>query len=208
VEVKKTFGDRLRLLRGAAMNQKDLADALGISRASVGYYENGTRTPDIVVLKKISKYFGVTYDYLMGESDVVYRENVNIVEKTGLSEMAAGCLRALKEEADKSDDDSYLAVIQLRLISSLLTDKYSLIDIAESVNNYEYVRNHASAADCPTIDEQLEFYKKFGDSFHWTTGYSTLEVFLFRCQQSFEYFVKNLAYERDSRKDGDPNVEP
>ena len=65
MNAKESFGDRLKLLRGEK-KQKELADALGISRASVGYYENGTRTPDIEVLVKAAAYFSVSTDYLLG----------------------------------------------------------------------------------------------------------------------------------------------
>ena len=68
MQVKGSFGARLRLLRGE-LNQKELADALGVSRASVGYYENGTRTPDIEFLALVRDYFQVDYEYLLGESE-------------------------------------------------------------------------------------------------------------------------------------------
>lgn len=65
----KAFGDRLRQLRNSEkITQQDLADKLDIARASVGYYESGTRAPDIEVLRKIAEHFAVTSDYLLGLS--------------------------------------------------------------------------------------------------------------------------------------------
>ena len=38
---------------------------LNISREAISFYENGKRSPDIDMLVKMSKYFGVSIDYLI-----------------------------------------------------------------------------------------------------------------------------------------------
>lgn len=61
------FPERLRSLRTTkGLTQSELADELGISRNSVFFYESGQRNPDILVLKKIAEYFGVTSDFMIG----------------------------------------------------------------------------------------------------------------------------------------------
>lgn len=62
------FTARLRELRGE-MKQEDLGDLLGVSRGSISYYENGTRTPDALFIATAAKHFSVTADYLLGLSD-------------------------------------------------------------------------------------------------------------------------------------------
>lgn len=64
------FAQRLVALRSERnMKQQDLADALNVSRTAVASWETGHRTPDIKHLKKISSLFGVSIDYLVGQSD-------------------------------------------------------------------------------------------------------------------------------------------
>ena len=48
------FAERFRELRGD-MTQDKFADFVGISRPTVGFYENGDRLPDALVLKKIAE---------------------------------------------------------------------------------------------------------------------------------------------------------
>lgn len=48
--------------------QTEVAKALGISRSTVSMYECGEREPDLATLKKISLYYGVDMNYLLGQS--------------------------------------------------------------------------------------------------------------------------------------------
>lgn len=64
------FGNTLSDLRNKAhITQKDLANILGVSRGTIGMYEIGQRDPDTETLKKISDYFNVSVDYLLGRTD-------------------------------------------------------------------------------------------------------------------------------------------
>lgn len=64
------FCERLReLRRRAGMTQAKLAKELEISPSTVGMYEQGRRMPDTELMIKISKLFGVSLDYLLGERD-------------------------------------------------------------------------------------------------------------------------------------------
>ena len=46
-------------------SQLKVAMDLSISREALSYYENGKRSPDIDMLVKMSRYFGVSIDYLI-----------------------------------------------------------------------------------------------------------------------------------------------
>ncbi len=46
-------------------SQLKVAFDLNISREALSYYENGKRSPDITMLKKMSEYFNVSIDYLI-----------------------------------------------------------------------------------------------------------------------------------------------
>lgn len=62
------FSTTLRQLReDMGLSQEELAKALGISKSTVGMYEQGKRMPKTdTVLKEIATYFGVSIDYLVG----------------------------------------------------------------------------------------------------------------------------------------------
>lgn len=62
------FCKRFAELRGER-TQAEFAKFLGIARATVGFYENGERVPDAIVLKKICEACKVPSDYLLGLSE-------------------------------------------------------------------------------------------------------------------------------------------
>lgn len=76
----QTLSRRLRELREeTGLSQALLAEELGVSRGSISYYENGDRTPDVDFLSKAKAYFGVDYEYLLGESSIRnHRERTSI----------------------------------------------------------------------------------------------------------------------------------
>lgn len=61
------FKDRLRQLRiERNLTQAEIAKAIGVSPATIGNYEQGTREPrNNEMWKKLADYFGVSVDYLM-----------------------------------------------------------------------------------------------------------------------------------------------
>lgn len=89
LDVTNVFSERLKELRGKKTLQ-EVADSIGITRVAMGYYEKGERKPDIEILYKIAKFYGVTSDYLIGLSDVQTPDiDIQAIStKTGLSEKA------------------------------------------------------------------------------------------------------------------------
>ena len=57
----------LRTERG--LSQRALGDLLGVCNQTISFWESGSREPDLDNLLKISKYFGVTVDYMLDEND-------------------------------------------------------------------------------------------------------------------------------------------
>ena len=57
----------LRLER--VFSQQQLADAIGVKRYNISDWEQGRTEPDISNIVLLSKFFGVTTDYLLGISD-------------------------------------------------------------------------------------------------------------------------------------------
>lgn len=65
-----TFGERLRELRREnQMTTVDLGKALDCANSSISRYENDLREPRRDFLEKVSDYFDVSIDYLLGVSN-------------------------------------------------------------------------------------------------------------------------------------------
>lgn len=91
------FAARFSVLRGER-TQAEFAEFLGISRPTVGFYENGERIPDALVLKQIAERCGVTTDYLVGLSDNREAKNFDAGARFGLSDDAVKHLEYFKVE--------------------------------------------------------------------------------------------------------------
>lgn len=65
--MEEKFGLKgLKLIRKQRkLNQLKVASDLNISREALSHYENGKRSPDIDMLRKLSKYFNVSIDFLI-----------------------------------------------------------------------------------------------------------------------------------------------
>ncbi|MFB4164774.1 helix-turn-helix domain-containing protein [Alteribacillus sp. JSM 102045] len=57
------------LRKKTKLNQKEMANKLGVARTTYAMYEQGHRNPDYETLQKIADYFEVTTDYLLGRTD-------------------------------------------------------------------------------------------------------------------------------------------
>lgn len=51
------------LRRGRKLTQQEAADRLGLTRATIGNYETGRRSPHISELERIGEFYGVGLDY-------------------------------------------------------------------------------------------------------------------------------------------------
>ena len=64
------FAERIRDLRkDEGISQADLAEKLGVTQRRISYWERGDVEPDMYSLWKISDYFEVSVDYLIGKID-------------------------------------------------------------------------------------------------------------------------------------------
>ena len=64
------FPERLRRLRESrGLTQRELAEAIGVSRQAIGLYEAGEREPDLSTLQKLARALGTSMSYLVGETD-------------------------------------------------------------------------------------------------------------------------------------------
>ena len=111
------FSDNLRMLRTKyRLSQKDIGDIVGLTSQAVSKWENEITEPDNESLVKLSNYFKVSIDYLLGNT---INENNNIkydndLEKVLFSKAkdlsdddkkaVLGIINALKKDIDKELD--------------------------------------------------------------------------------------------------------
>ena len=66
-----TFCDRLRQLRiNKELTQEELANQFGLHKTRISQYELNKRQADDELKKKFAKYFDVSVDYLIGNTDI------------------------------------------------------------------------------------------------------------------------------------------
>jgi transcriptional regulator with XRE-family HTH domain len=95
------FQERFKMLRGK-LTQAEFAKKIGISRPTVGFYENGERLPDASILKKIAEKCDVSADWLIGLADIPNPDATDkeINKKLALSAEAINTLKRLSAEYD------------------------------------------------------------------------------------------------------------
>ena len=77
IEVEVILLNRLKTLRNSLnITQKELASFLGINQNTYSYWENGKVKIDSDSLSKLSNYFGVSVDYILGISDEKKEDSV------------------------------------------------------------------------------------------------------------------------------------
>lgn len=100
---EQVFGKRLKELRkehGYTIEQ--FADMVGISKSTLGYYENDKRMPDIEILARIANVLNVSADYLIGRTNTTAQKGKmkTVCEFTGLSDSVAEFLAQLVKDKD------------------------------------------------------------------------------------------------------------
>lgn len=129
--VSKCFAKRLKDIREAAgVTQDQLAKELKVSRGAISYYEKAERTPDIEFLDKVSDYFGLPLDFLLGYTDNFKAEYLYMSEIFGLSNDACSEL----------DGDPRLGQI-ISLIfkhKNFLSIKRTYQELMDNYKNFDY----------------------------------------------------------------------
>ena len=99
----EVFGKRLKELRKSnGYTIEQFADMVGISKSTLGYYENDKRMPDIEILARIADTLNVNADYLIGRTNTTALKGKmkTVCEFTGLSDRAAEYLSELVKDKD------------------------------------------------------------------------------------------------------------
>lgn len=140
MSVIEKFSERLRLLRESkGLNQSQLAEKLGVSRGSISYYENKDRIPDIEFLDKTSKFFNVSYDFLLGDRS---RSEKKAEQELGLSSEAIEALELLSRTVDIHSGVSMLDVLNRLLLNPGFEDLLFQLSAASNIDEDEAIRLH------------------------------------------------------------------
>ena len=123
LEYQLGYNDNFRKLREKkGLTQKQLADKLHIVHSTISDIEKGKNTPTIEQLQLYHNYFNVSYDYLLGYTNVTDVEMSKMSEFTGLTENSLINLNLLSK--CKSEKPKY----------TFVDDKY--FDIPRCVNHF------------------------------------------------------------------------
>jgi len=195
------FETRLKILRTETKKtQQELAESLSISKQTISNYESGTREPKIEVLMKISSYFNVTVDYLIGKS--IYKNHI----QKSLSGILADILEVPSESISDGMDlfNNYFELIKLSIHPYLSTGANleelteNLKDCMESLldcsihslrqTNYAHAINRImlkggnfeSAPIYPIMNKELHI---IDFNMHWKIFIDNLQI---RCEKMLE----------------------
>ncbi len=132
------FQERFQSLRGTTP-QRDFAEMIGISRATVSLYESGARIPDIEVLKQIADACDVSADWLLGLSEARNRKAdvAGAVALTGLSEEAVNTLQTMA--AENRERLPYLSAVISAAGNTMAKDLKRIDDAAARAKQSAYL---------------------------------------------------------------------
>lgn len=89
-----TFADRLKLLREERnITLDELAEKIHSTKSTLSRYENSKRTPNIEFIERVSNFFDVTSDYLLGRTD---KPNLELIKKGLPQELIDAGIQAIK----------------------------------------------------------------------------------------------------------------
>ncbi len=82
------LGKRIKELRTANdLTQQELGEYVDVTKVSICCYENGTRVPTLDTLLKLSKFFDVGIDYLLGYDNQIKPKGANKITKMAKEEI-------------------------------------------------------------------------------------------------------------------------
>lgn len=129
------FGNRLKMLRNiTSVTQKELAQAIDVERATIAGYETRDSEPNYEKLIRISKYFNVSVDYLLGNDEIIKSTSYKLPIVKNNNETFQQTLEyVVVDEALKKDRD----LLAIKIIDDALFPKFNKnsIVILENTND-------------------------------------------------------------------------
>lgn len=162
---ENVFKDRLsELMENREINQRELADEIGISKQTISFYVHGKRLPDIDNFSLICDFFNVSADYMLGKTESKSKdmEVSTIHKKTGLSDEAIIILSKLQNK--NSELLPLLSrIIEQESINMDLEDDKDLLD----EEGFFFLSYEPHASVLSNIYKSISF-SKFEDKYYHT----------------------------------------
>lgn len=180
---KEIFPTRLReVMQEQSVNQKTLAKGIGVRPQTVSLYTTGQSAPDVKTLKKISDFFNISSDYLLGISTAKSRisDMGPVCAFTGLSEEAVSAILKIKECKTVSVLDGLLRNATTIFLFAKMR-RLALLKI-------DRVRSHRSQIKDLT-DEKLIFE----DLDEYTRYTEDIDITKFRLSNDFQKIVDDVS---------------
>ena len=146
--MNKRLGLNIYMLRkNKQMTQDDLADVLNVSKMAVSKWERGINFPDIEIMCRMSDYFHISLDELLGRKECLQTLNsLYNKEKVECLEMAKKIIQfaklsqaegflALETEVNKGTYDKFLTFVVETMMDGLRSS-YDLEKIEHILTSY------------------------------------------------------------------------
>lgn len=141
------FAQRLKKLRQEKnLLQSQLAEEIGISNRTISMYEQGNSEPNTEILIKLSHFFNVSIDYLVGNSNCKNVEKHVFSKATGLTEEIINLLETNRDYHFLYFDRSLINIKETVSLnanyqknsSEILNDfiEYYFDNLVETIYNY------------------------------------------------------------------------
>lgn len=165
------FRERFLQLKGDKTTV-EFAQNLGMSRATVGFYEAGERIPDALGVEKICRVCGVSADWLLGLS-AAKTMNITtqaICQETGLSEQAVQNVSLYQKQfyqrkvKEFKDDSRNMIIAQNNFLSSKQYDRF-MCDFKNFLQTQTEIILKRKYANQNFDYERIEAYKRLEGRF-------------------------------------------
>lgn len=162
MDVNQTIGIQIGKLRNSKQeSQKELAEAIGVSRETVAYWETNKRNVTHENILKIANHYNASIDYIYGLDDVPSREIdiKNACKYTGLSE---ACIQYFREKVVNNMLDSESKEMMYTFILYHLDDFLSLYSKMKSVlsHSISFMEKTLLTDDREELYESSEFIEE------------------------------------------------
>ena len=197
--VMQHFSTTLENLRKEkGLTQKQLADELGVSRGTISFYEKAERTADIEFLVKVSDYFDVSVNYLLGKAQARSTNTSvdDICDYTGLSEETIEKLhsnvRLLKECSHDIMQEQILQKISI--VNYFLTSKL-FYEALNDVLYYDITMKNQLKTFYDVIDEiKMNDYDSV-DVIYREPFYNDVRLYYFEATENLKKIVDSYTEE-------------
>lgn len=199
------FKEKLKKSRiNAGFSQDDLANAIGVNRATISFYEKGTRKPDIDIFIKIADALNVSCDYLLGYSNSPIREQHETKEITELSDKAIEELQVLAIETNKNTEeiDCFNEICKLdHYTINYLLENNSKYHFFNDIGNFLFFKERNKKLielNQPIINDDLGYTMTIKQ---WETSFKiTTDEKLFNIKSDIEKEAENATKNNKKKK--------